>query len=105
MKVIQISRYGGPEVLEYVDVAAPAAGPGQALVRQTAIGLNFIDTYQRSGLYPLELPSGLGMEAAGVVEAVGSGVDYVRPGDRVAYTSMPPGAYRKRHGRLGAHAT
>ena len=93
MKVIQISRYGGPEVLEYVDVAAPAAGPGQALVRQTAIGLNFIDTYQRSGLYPLTLPAGLGMEAAGVVETVGQGVTSLAPGDRVAYCGPPPGAY------------
>ena len=93
MKAIQISRYGGPEVLEYVDVAGPAAGPGQVLVRQTAMGLNFIDTYQRSGLYPLSLPSGLGMEAAGVVEAVGQGVTSLAPGDRVAYCGPPPGAY------------
>jgi len=72
-------------------VAAP--GPGEVLLRHTAIGLNFIDTYQRSGLYPLELPSGLGMEAAGVVLAVGPQVSDFAAGDRVAYTSMPPGAY------------
>ncbi len=93
MKVIQISRYGGPEVLEYLDVPEQQPGPGQALIRQTAIGLNFIDTYQRSGLYPLTLPTALGMEAAGVVEAVGAGVTEVHPGDRVAYCSPPPGAY------------
>lgn len=92
-KAITIEQFGGPEVLQWSDVEVPAPGPGEALIRHTAIGLNFIDTYQRSGLYPLELPSGLGLEAAGVVAAVGAGVDYVQPGDRVAYTSMPPGAY------------
>lgn len=93
MKAIQISRYGGPEVLEYVDLPQPVPGPGQARVRHVAIGLNFIDTYQRSGLYPLTLPTTLGMEAAGVVDAVGDGVTGVRAGDRVAYCSPPPGAY------------
>lgn len=92
-KAIVIEQFGGPEVLQWQDVKVPAPGPGQALIRHTAIGLNFIDTYQRSGLYPLELPSGLGLEAAGVVAAVADDVDYVQPGDRVAYTSMPPGAY------------
>ncbi len=66
---------------------------GQALIRHTAIGLNYVDTYQRSGLYPMPMPSGLGMEAAGVVEAVGAGVKHVKPGDRVAYGSGAPGAY------------
>ena len=80
MKVIQINRYGGPEVLEWRDVPETPPGPGQALIRQTAIGLNFIDIYQRSGLYPLSLPAGLGMEAAGVVEAVGAGVRDVASG-------------------------
>ncbi|CAG0942824.1 Quinone oxidoreductase 1 [Gammaproteobacteria bacterium] len=93
MKAIQINRCGGPEVLEYVDVPEPVAAPGQAVVRQTAIGLNFIDTYHRSGLYPLAFPAGLGMEAAGVVEAVGPGVASCAPGDRVAYCTPPPGAY------------
>jgi NADPH2:quinone reductase len=96
MKAIQISRYGGPEVLEWCDVPETAPGPGQALVAHTAIGLNFIDTYQRSGLYPLTLPAGLGMEAAGVVQAVGAGVTMVAPGDRVAYCGPPPGAYAQK---------
>lgn len=77
--------------LETIDVPEPK--PGEARVRHRAIGLNFIDTYHRSGLYPLPLPHGLGTEAAGVVEAVGEGVTEVRPGDRVAYASGPPGAY------------
>ncbi len=92
-KAIRIEAFGGPEVLQWQDVDIPPPGQGEVLLRQTAVGLNFIDTYQRTGLYPLDLPSGLGMEAAGVVEAIGPGVDYVQPGDRVAYTSMPPGAY------------
>lgn len=92
-KAIRIESFGGPEVLQWQDVGVPAPAPGQVLLSHTAVGLNFIDTYQRSGLYPLELPSGLGLEAAALVEGVGAGVDYVRPGDRVAYTSMPPGAY------------
>lgn len=77
--------------LETIDVPEPK--PGEVRVRHRAIGLNFIDTYHRSGLYPLRLPHGIGMEAAGVVEAVGEGVTDVRPGDRVAYASGPPGAY------------
>ncbi len=92
-KAIRFSRTGGPEVLEYVDVEVGAPGPGEALVRNHAIGLNYIDTYFRSGLYPLDLPSGLGQEGAGVVEAVGEGVTHVRPGDRVAYAARPNGAY------------
>jgi NADPH:quinone reductase len=90
---IRVHQFGGPEVLrhEEVDVAAP--GPGEALVRHTAIGLNFIDTYHRSGLYPLSLPAGIGCEAAGVVEAVGAGVSLVAPGQRVAYVALPPGSY------------
>jgi len=90
---IRIHSPGGPEALVYEDVAVGAPGPGEARVRHTAIGVNFIDTYHRSGLYPLPLPSGIGSEAAGVVEAVGSGVDWVKPGDRVAYCGGPPGAY------------
>lgn len=93
---IRIARHGGPEVLEYVTVDLPEPGPGEARLRQTAIGLNFIDTYHRSGLYPVELPAGLGNEAAAVVEAVGPGVREVRPGDRVVYTGAPPGAYAVR---------
>jgi NADPH2:quinone reductase len=92
-KAIRFSRTGGPEVLEYVDVEVGEPGPGQARVRNHAIGVNFIDTYFRGGLYPLDLPSGLGQEGAGVVEAVGEGVTHVAPGDRVAYAGRPNGAY------------
>jgi NADPH2:quinone reductase len=92
-KAIVIEEFGGPEVMQWRDVQVAEPGAGEVLIRQTACGLNFIDTYQRTGLYPLELPSGLGMEAAGEVVSVGPGVDYVQAGDRVAYTSMPPGAY------------
>jgi NADPH2:quinone reductase len=92
-KAIRFSRHGGPEVLEYVDVDVGEPGPGQARVRQHAIGVNFIDTYFRTGLYPLDLPSSLGQEGAGVVEAVGAGVVHVKPGDRVAYAGRPNGAY------------
>lgn len=92
-KAIRFHRTGGPEVLalESVDVGKP--GPGEARVRHTAIGVNYIDTYHRSGLYPMQLPSGLGTEAAGVVEEVGEGVDWLRPGDRVATCTGPVGAY------------
>jgi len=93
VKAIQFSRTGGPDVLEYVDVAVGEPGPGQARVRNHAIGINFIDVYFRTGLYPLDLPSGLGQEAAGVVEAVGEGVTHVAVGDRVAYAARPNGAY------------
>jgi len=92
-KAIRLTRTGGPEVLEYVDVEVGEPGPGEARVRQHAIGLNFIDVYFRTGLYPMPLPSGLGQEAAGVVEAVGEGVTHVQPGDRVAYAGRPNGAY------------
>ncbi len=93
MKEIRISRHGGPEVLEYV--AANISGPknGEVQIRHTQIGLNFIDTYHRSGLYPVSLPSGIGLEACGVVEAVGSGVEHLVVGDRVAYGAGPIGAY------------
>lgn len=90
---VEIDRFGGPEVMELREVECGDPGPGMVRLRHTAIGLNFIDTYHRSGLYPLELPSRLGLEAAGVVEALGSGVGNVAVGDRVAYTSPPPGAY------------
>lgn len=93
MRRIELSRFGGPEVLEWREVATPVPGVGEALVRHEAIGLNFIDTYQRSGLYPLPLPTGLGLEAAGVVLAIGPGVSGLAIGDRVAYCSPPPGAY------------
>lgn len=92
-KAIRINRTGGPEVMEYVDVEVGEPGPGEARVRQHAIGLNFIDVYFRTGLYPMPLPAGLGQEGAGVVEAVGEGVTHVKPGDRVAYAGRPNGAY------------
>jgi NADPH2:quinone reductase len=92
-KAIRYARIGGPEVLEVVDVEVGEPGPGEARVRNHAIGLNFIDVYFRNGLYPAPLPSGLGHEGAGVVEAVGEGVSHVKPGDRVAYASRPNGAY------------
>jgi len=92
-KAIRFHKTGGPEVLAYEDVDVGAPAEGQAKVRHNVIGLNFIDTYHRSGLYPLALPSGLGLEAAGVVEAVGPGVSHLKAGDRVAYAGGPPGAY------------
>jgi NADPH:quinone reductase len=92
MRAIQISRTGGPDVLESVDLPTPEPGPHEARVRHHAIGLNFIDVYQRTGLYPLPLPAIPGNEAAGVVEAIGPGVTTVKVGDRVAYASIP-GAY------------
>ncbi|MDB5908369.1 MAG: quinone oxidoreductase [Massilia sp.] len=93
VKAVRISRTGGPEVLEYVDVDVSEPGPGEARVRHGAIGVNFIDVYFRTGLYPMQLPAGLGMEGAGVVEAVGEGVTEVKVGDRVAYAGRPPGSY------------
>jgi NADPH2:quinone reductase len=93
MKAIRISETGGPEVMKLVDVDVERPGPGQVRVRQTAIGLNYIDTYHRSGLYPVPLPSGLGLEAAGVVEDVGEGVTSLKPGDRIAYGVGALGAY------------
>jgi len=92
-KAIRIHEFGGPEQLVYEDVVVPAPGPGEVRLRQTVIGMNFIDIYHRTGLYPLELPSVIGMEAAGVVEEIGAGVTEVLPGDRVAYAGMPVGAY------------
>jgi NADPH:quinone reductase len=93
IKAIRFSQTGGPEVLSFGDFELPPPAPGQAQVRHTAIGVNFIDTYHRSGLYKLPLPSGLGSEAAGIVEALGEGVTSLKTGDRVAYA-----------GALGAYA-
>ena len=92
MRAIQIESHGGPEVLQLVELPDPTPRPGEILIRQQAIGLNFIDTYYRTGLYPAKLPVTLGVEAAGVVEAVGEGVDRFRTGDRVGY-AMGFGAY------------
>jgi NADPH:quinone reductase len=92
MLAIQAAKAGGPEVLEAADLPVPSPGPGEILLRHEAIGLNFIDTYHRSGLYPVDFPAVLGAEGAGVVEAVGDGVTRFRPGDRAAYAG-PMGAY------------
>jgi len=92
MKAIRIEAAGGPEVMQLADIALPDPGPGEVRIRHTAIGLNFIDTYHRSGLYPMPMPSGLGLEAAGVVEAAGAGVS-LSPGTRVGYCWGPIGAY------------
>ncbi|MGE5386078.1 MAG: quinone oxidoreductase family protein [Betaproteobacteria bacterium] len=90
---IRIHQFGGPEVLVWEEVTVAAPAPGEATVRHAACGLNYIDTYHRTGLYPLSLPAGIGLEGAGTVEAVGSGVTHVKPGDRVAYAGGPVGAY------------
>ena len=92
-RAIRFHSAGGPEVLKFEEVDVPPPARGEARVRHTAIGVNYIDTYHRSGLYPLPLPSGIGSEAAGVVEAVGEGVDGVQPGDRVGYCMGVIGAY------------
>lgn len=93
MKAIRIGETGGPEVMKLEDVELGKPGPGEVRVRQTAIGLNYIDTYHRSGLYPLPMPSGIGLEAAGVVEELGPGVTGLAVGDRIAYGTGPIGAY------------
>ena len=90
---IRFHKTGGPEVLTWEDVEIGKPGPGQARLRQTAVGLNYVDTYFRAGIYPTQLPSGLGTEGAGVVEEIGPGVTEVKIGDRVAYAGGPLGAY------------
>jgi NADPH:quinone reductase len=90
---IRFHQTGGPEVLQWDEVEVGKPGPGQARVRHTAVGLNYIDTYHRSGLYKLPLPSGVGSEGAGVVEEVGEGVADIKKGDRIAYAGGPPGSY------------
>ncbi|WP_042884547.1 quinone oxidoreductase family protein [Cupriavidus necator] len=92
-KAIRIEQTGGPEVMQWVDVEVGEPGPGQVRVRHEAVGLNYIDVYFRTGLYKQPLPAGLGMEGAGVVEAVGEGVKHLSVGDRVAYAGRPTGAY------------
>lgn len=91
--MIEVSALGGPEVLEWVERELPAPGAGEVQLRHTAIGLNFIDTYQRTGLYPVDLPFTPGCEGAGIIKAVGDGVTHVAVGDRVAYAGGPLGAY------------
>jgi len=92
-KAIRIDQNGGPEQLKLVDVTVGDPGPGEVRIRHHAVGLNFIDVYQRSGLYQLPMPLTLGMEGAGIVEAVGEGVTHLKAGDRAAYASNPPGSY------------
>ncbi len=92
-RTVIIEEHGGPETLRVIDQDVGEPGPGEIRIRHAACGLNFIDCYQRSGLYPLQLPQALGMEAAGVIEAVGEGVTHLAPGDRAAYAATPPGAY------------
>lgn len=97
MRAIRLEGTGGPDVLRVEDVAAPDPGPGEVRIRHSAIGVNFIDTYHRSGLYPIAMPSGLGLEASGTIEALGEGVSGLQEGQRVAYCSGPPGAYAEAH--------
>ena len=92
-KAVRIEAFGGPEELKFFDAEVGEPGPGQIRIRHRAIGLNFIDIYQRTGVYPLSLPVTLGMEGAGEIEAVGEGVKHLKPGDRAAYASAPPGSY------------
>lgn len=92
-KTAIIEEFGGPERFKIVDRDVGEPGPGEIRIAHKVAGLNFIDVYQRTGLYPLPLPSAMGMEGAGIVEAVGEGVTHLKPGDRAAYASQPPGAY------------
>src|SRR3954471_9427949 len=92
-RAVRIDQNGGPEQLKIVDVEVGQPGPGQIRIRHKAVGLNFIDVYQRSGLYQLPMPLSMGMEASGVVESVGEGVTHLKAGDRAAYASQPPGSY------------
>ena len=103
VKVIQFHSTGGPEVLQWEEVTVGDPGPGEIRVKHTAIGLNYIDTYHRTGLYPLPLPHGIGMEGAGHVTAIGNGVTDLAVGDRVAYAGPPPGSYAEE--RLMAAST
>ncbi|MBG9388226.1 quinone oxidoreductase family protein [Caenimonas aquaedulcis] len=92
-RAVQIQQPGGPEQLKIADVSVGEPGPGEIRIRHKAVGLNYIDVYHRTGMYPLKLPHTLGMEGAGMVEAVGQGVTHLKVGDRAAYASQPPGSY------------
>ncbi len=96
MKVIEIKKFGGPEVLEIKTVEIGKPGPNEVLIKNLSIGLNYIDVYHRTGLYPIPLPSGIGLEACGIIEEVGSGVNLFKVGDRVSHASMPIGAYSEK---------
>jgi NADPH:quinone reductase len=93
VKAVQIDAFGGPEVMKIVDVALGAPGPGEALIEHRAVGINYIDIYQRSGVYPNALPFRMGMEGSGIVKALGKGVTHIKVGDRVAYAGNPSGGY------------
>ncbi len=93
VKAVRIDQHGGAEQLKLVELEVGEPGPGEIRIRHKAIGLNFIDVYHRSGLYPMKMPLNIGMEASGVVEAVGAGVTHLKAGDRAAYSSQPPGSY------------
>lgn len=97
MKAIRIAQHGGPEAMSLVDTEEPSPGAHEIRVRHRAVGVNFIDTYHRSGLYKIALPSGLGLEAAGIVDAAGEGVTRFKHGDRIAYCAGPIGAYAEAH--------
>ena len=96
MKAIKIEKFGGPEVLQYKEVEIGKPGPNEVLVKYLSIGLNYIDVYHRTGLYPVELPSGLGLEAAGIIEEIGSEVKLFKVGDRVCKASAPIGGYSEK---------
>lgn len=96
MKIVSIKKFGGPEVLEVENVEIGKPGPKEVLVKNLSIGLNFIDTYHRTGLYPIPLPSGIGLEACGEIQEVGSDVSLFKAGDRVTHASMPIGAYAEK---------
>ena len=96
VKSIQIEQFGGPEVLQYKNIDLPKLNPNEVLVNNKAIGLNFIDVYHRTGVYPIPLPSGIGLEACGVVEEIGTAVTMLKVGDRVSHACMPIGAYAEK---------
>ena len=96
MKSIKIEKFGGPEVLKIQDIEVGKPGPKEVLIKNNSIGLNFIDIYHRTGLYPIPLPSGIGLEACGQIEEVGSEVSLFKVGDRVTHASMPIGAYSEK---------
>ena len=96
MKAVTFKKFGGPEVLEIQDIEIGKPGPKEVLIKNLSIGLNYIDVYHRTGLYPIPLPSGIGLEACGIIEEVGSEVDLFKVGDRVAHSSMPIGSYSEK---------
>ena len=93
MKAVTISKTGGPEVLELKEINLGKPGPDEVLIKHVAIGLNYIDTYHRSGLYPINLPSGIGAEASGIIEEIGSNIKDFKVGDQISYAGIPLGAY------------